>query len=544
MKLKPLVVAINACLMTTGVLFSLPIDAQANNGKNDDKKPSAQTSKQMVLAQQDMSPEGRPFYNPQEEAEMRRYEQEATRLEREVGTLRGEVVRLRQEEVSQNKRAGWRPTRPPIPRHVSHFQSERVTQGVTVTTSPYLGLRSAFDASDLVVNLSTMNEDLRLLQQRQTLENQLCEAGVEPLYVDRPLLELSGAVEGQLVNQDSNGNSNTRTNIDLTRAELDFLSYVSPVVTGMITMGYDNSPLPGIVNGGQIQGAGQRIANSRVFLKRGFLTIGDLNKLPFYFSLGQMYAPFGVYTSQLLDAPMTQVLGQTNNRIALIGFYDKGIYAEGYGFRGDAGQPSHVNNGGLNLGYKYTGAHSGFNIGAGFIGNIADSNGMQNTGASLPFFPGFGFTSETEELQHGVSGVDAHGQVDIGKLTLLGEYVTATRSFSPIDLSYNFSGAKPSAFHLEADYTAHMFCWPTVFSAAYDHSYEALGLNLPRSSYFAVITTSIWKDTIEAIEYRHDDNYPPSDFANGNNGLGYFAYPLRSVGGGVNTITVQAGIYF
>lgn len=546
MKLKPFFIAMNACLVASGLFITNQMHAQTKT--NNTTANAAQTTKQVILAQMTPdpreSPADRPYYNPNEFAEMEKYERETHALEREVSNLNREIMILRTRPVLQNKRAGWRPMRPVIPRHVTHFQGERVTQGVTVTTSPYLGLRSAFDASDLVVNLSTMNEDLRLLQQRQTLEKQLCDAGIEPLYVDRPLIELSGAVEGQLVDQDSNNNGNNRTNIDLTRAELDFLSYISQDITGLITLGYDNSPLPGIVNGGQIQGAGQRIANSRVFLKRGFLTIGNLNKFPFYFSLGQMYAPFGIYTSQLLDAPMTQVLGQTNNRIALLGFYEKGLYAEGYAFRGDAGQPSHINNGGANIGYKYTGAHTGFNVGVGGIGNIADANGFQNTGASLPFFPGFGFTSDTEDLQHGVPGFDAHGEYDIGKLALIGEFVTATRSFSPLDLSYNWGGARPRATHFEADYTSKLFCWPAVYTVAYGHSYQALGLNLPRASYFAVITTSIWKDTIEAIEYRHDDNYPPSDWSSGNNGSGTFNIPVRSPGGGVNTVTLQAGIYF
>lgn len=460
--------------------------------------------------------------------------------------------------LTSTKRTGRYPSQlPPTP--ISKLQSERITNGLTVTTSPYVGLRSAFDASDLVVYISTMNEDLRLLQQRQKLQSEILADGEIPAYFDRPMVVLSGAIEAQASNTNPYQGS-ASSNVDLTRAEFNILGYISSWATGLISMGYDNGPLPNVTIDGlttsanaQVVGAGQKVANSRFYLKRGFLTIGDLSKTPFYFTAGQMYVPFGAYTSQILDSTLPQSLGQLNERAALLGFYEKGVYLEGYLYNGETGSSnstnSRTNRGGANIGYKYSGADDiGFNVGAGIIGNLADSLDMQLTNAPVGF-QGFGFSTLTEQIQHTVPATDVHGELDIKKLSLIGEFLGANRAFDPLDLSFNGSGAKPSAMHLEADYTFNLVNWPSVFTLAYGHSWESLALNLPQNSYIVQLTTSIWKDTIEAIEFRHDSNYPSSDFANGNNtafienGIP-LPFDVRSVGGTQNTVTAQIGVYF
>lgn len=420
----------------------------------------------------------------------------------------------------------------PIP---AWLQGERLTQGITVTTSPFLGLRSAYDASDLIVNISTMNEDLRLLQQREKLETELLKENIRPLWADRSLIELSGAIESQgIFRHPFTGNPSS--DIDLTRAEFDTLVFFSSSVLGLMAMEYDNSPLPA-----NIQGSAQREANSRIFLKRGFVTVGELGVTPFYFSAGQMFIPFGIYTTQMLSNPMTETIGQTNQRVALLGFYDEGLYSSLYAFHGNTTSNS-INNGGANLGYQYNGDKFSANVGGGYLINIADSLGLQSTNNPLPnSFQGFGFDSSTEDISHKVGGLDAHGELDIGKLTLLGEYIGPTGSFATQDLSFNGDGARPQAMHLEADYSINAFDkFPTIFTIAFGHSWEALGANVPEESYIAEVNTSIWKNTIETIEFRHDNNYSSSDTFSGRG----FPTPINSSGGTQTTVIAQLGAYF
>ena len=66
-------------------------------------------------------------------------------------------------------------------------------------------------------------------------------------------------------------------------------------------------------------------------------------------------------------------------------------------------------------------------------------------------------------------------------------------------------------------------------------------LSIPESSFLSVFNISIWKNTIESFEFRHDTNYSCSDIAGGN---GAIPPIINSAGGSRNTYTLQLGVYF
>src|SRR5690606_24715043 len=93
------------------------------------------------------------------------------------------------------------------------FNAERFKHGITVTTSPILGLRSVYDAADLLYQYPSMNEDLILLQQRQSLEYFLQQVGDS--LANRAIIVLSGAIQGQIVtSRNFNGRSNGDVNLN------------------------------------------------------------------------------------------------------------------------------------------------------------------------------------------------------------------------------------------------------------------------------------------------------------------------------------------
>lgn len=415
--------------------------------------------------------------------------------------------------------------------------------GLPVTTSPYVGLRTAYDASDLIVNYPTMNEDLRLLQQRQVLDHDLADQGIDSQH--SPYVILSGAIEAQALSHNPFKNQeDTTSTVNLSRAELDTFANVGPWAQGFMSFSFDNSPLDP-----QEEGTGNPINNSRLFLQRGFLTIGNLDRSPLYFTAGQMYVPFGRYANYLLSSPATTLVGRTTARAVLLGLYKNGLYASVYAFNG-ASNPAGltgIDDFGGNVGLKYSGDFLKFNFGGGGINNIADSIVMQNTGQNINAFQGFSETEATEDIVHRVSGADVHGEIDLGKLTLLSEFVSATQSFDPLDLTFNGFGAKPRALHTEMDYTFNAFKKPSLLGIAYDESWQSLALGLPKNSYFAIFSTSIWKNTIESLELRHDIQYPSSDTAGGRcdlsiNSTGFCLNP--PTGGTDNVVTGQIGVYF
>jgi len=419
--------------------------------------------------------------------------------------------------------------------------------GSNVLSSQILNIHSDFDASDLLVNQSNMNEDLRFLQQRQTLQEIVGEAQLPS--ASRPQVFLSGKVEALGTYLDPYPNQgDSSTSLNLASAELDVLAEASPWAYGFMSMAFDGSPLNPL-----LVGSGNPVNNSRLFINRGFLTIGNLDRSPVYFSAGQEYVPFGDYTAFQLSNPVTKVEGRTNVRTVVLGYYKQGVYLSGYMLDGavQTSTSNNVNEGGVNAGYKYESDDGKLrtNIGGGYISNIAEAQGYQQNGETESgTFQGFSEFFTTEQLDHQVGGLNAHVAGGIGPFNMYSEYITAARHFDGNDLYYNNSAAKPAAFHIEGDYSTKVFTRPLSLTLAYEHTWQSLALNLPQNSYIAALNMSIWKNTIETLEFRHDINYPSSDNGGGicdplNTGVATLC-PVPSNGGSQNQVLAQIGVYF
>ncbi len=415
------------------------------------------------------------------------------------------------------------------------------TRGDTVTTSPYIGIRSAFNASDLIVNVSSMNEDLRFLQEQLRLANLLKNQRLP--YIDHPVIELSGDVVGQAYwAQSYHGSS--RHDINLTNTRFDVFAHASEWAMGYISFNYDNAGVDEL-----LQGSGFRLGNSRIFLERAFLTIGNLQYSPVYFSLGQMYVPFGRYATSAVTTALTTAVGQTNTRAALLGVNYEGFYGSVYGFRGDSDVHSTgINQWGVNAGYKYSCNDITAEGGAGYIANIADATGVQRTGFfDRDEFTGFGVSRQTEKLKHRVPAYDLHTELGYQSLGFAAEYIASTRHFANGDMNYNGHGAQPTALHVEANYRFELGAFPAAIAAAYDRSHDALALNLPKDSYIGTFNVSLWKNTIESFEYRYDENYHGNDTSAGlvpSAGGTAVTAPGPHGGGHRNLFLAQIGVYF
>lgn len=440
-------------------------------------------------------------------------------LETEVRSLQKEVAELQEAKTQGKAFLG--------------SLAEVYAHGPAVVTSPALGVRrSSDDASDLMVNLPSMNEDLQILNVRKKMDNYALAHDIS--IPQHPIIVLSGGAEGQITDRrDYTGKKSA--DVDLTRAELDVIAEASPWATATMIISYDN---------GGIIGLPDRVSNSRLYLSRGFMTIGQLNKFPVYFTLGQIYMPFGRYSNYRLTTPSTQVLGRIRQRAGVLGFDYAGFYGQVYAFPGETHVPGNVElakRGGLNLGYKRAiNDKFSFDFGAGVTGNMAESQGMLNNGQSNPNFTGF---DANKTIKSRVPGVDGYAKFSYKPITILGEYIAATKSFDPTDMTFNCKGAKPSALDIEAAYDFVLFNKPNTLAIGYGNSWDALALAVPKHDFFGEYNISIWKDTIESIEYRHNVNYGAGDKATGNNPVtGQVA--ITPPGKISNSVTLQLGIYF
>lgn len=409
-------------------------------------------------------------------------------LYREVHALEAQINSLQQQQGNAQSSTSW---------------NKLYAYGPAVATSPIIGVPK-YDGSDLLVNLPSMNEDLAVLEQNQIINDYYAKNNLAT--PDRPILAFSGSLEGQIFSY-SKFNADGKSDIDLTSTAIETVARVNPWITAMLRFEYDNLATPSY---------GSRSTGSTFKLKRGYAVVGDLNKFPLYLSFGQMYVPFGQYDNWMISEPITRTLARVEERPVVLGFSMGGVYASIYGFSGetksqDSGRLA-INQAGANLGYKYAGPGWGFNVGAGYIKNIADSLGLLNTGYTVGCHPFEGFKNHSN-IRDQVPAADVHATFNFDPFTISAEYIATTTSFNSADATFNGHGAAPRAADLEGVYKFDVQGKPTFISAGFGESWESLIFNLPKYSYFVSVGTSFIKNTVQSIEFRHDVNYSKSDIA-------------------------------
>lgn len=420
-----------------------------------------------------------------------------------------------------------------------------------VSIGPYVNIPVQFSGDNLIINDPKINTDVALLKLRKAAHEGMVKRGIHTEEdTHHSHLILSGNLEGvaqyiQYGKQNgvgSAGNNGSSSNFNLSNAEIDaYLLTPSPWVSAFMSIAYDDSLDKTISN--------SKVMNSRLYLNNGFIIIGDFLRSPLYATLGQMYVPFGTYSSVFVSTPLTKRLGRTKVRAVLMGYQqqtENAFYTALYAFQGDShgSATSRINNGGINLGYRFyiASMEMGGDFGAGWIGNIADSVGMQDTG-NQPMFNGFGGPTPfgNEKIVHRVPALDLRGKLSIrDSLDFIAEYVGVTTAFNPNDLSFQTHGARPWAVNAEAAYTFKILSKPTSIGVGYSQAIEALALGMPAKRYGMVLNTSIWHNTLQSIEVRHDINYSQSKTATGSGVL-----PLTT-GLGIydNVVTLEFDVYF
>lgn len=419
-----------------------------------------------------------------------------------------------------------------------------------VSTGPYVGVPISYSGSNLIVNSPSVNTDVQLLNVRKSIHSQLMAMGgeifKEPYHSH---LLLSGAFNAQAGYLNHSGAANggyPSTNIDVTGFSFDTIVFgPSDWTMAFVEFNYDNSsPANSVYTSSSAATPASSynsytLSNSRLFINKAFATFGDFSKSPIYGTFGQFYVPYGVYSSVFLSSPFTQVLGRTKARSIEVGFQpqcDAGFFGAAFIFRGDshASSTDKVNNGGLNFGYKYGKEYIRTSFGGSVIANIADSGGMQ-------LGTGFGNGSGNEQLVHRVPGYNVRGTFGLGThFDVIAEFIGTTNAFSPLDMSYNGNGAKPWALDTEVAYSFYILDnRPSSIGLSYQKSNQALAMGLPLSRYAAVMRTSLFRNTLQGLEFRHDREYAASATATASGGGA-----VTQTGKADNAITAEFDYFF
>jgi len=258
--------------------------------------------------------------------------------------------------------------------------------------------------------------------------------------------------------------------------------------------------------------ASEGSSSSGIQVDEVYIDAGNFAKTPFYLRAGQQYLPFGNYHRYPIEKPLTQLLSETRAVAAQLGFVDtSGLYGSLFGFNGLSKSTSpnrvKINDYGAALGYVNLNHKVGFDLGAGYLNNMADVGAIDHNIASGKYVKRVGALS-------------LHGDVMTGPFDFGARYVTALNRFSPTDFSYRKNGAttrgaKPHAASVKAGYAFSVLDHKSKVNVGYQWSYESYNvsssstdpLRLPRNRIAVSCGVYITEHVIAALELTRDHDY-------------------------------------
>ncbi|HPE78593.1 MAG: LbtU family siderophore porin [Chromatiaceae bacterium] len=305
-------------------------------------------------------------------------------------------------------------------------------------------------------------------------------------------VEISGVleVEAGYNDPDSGGSS---SDISLATAELGIAAQINDWVAGEITLLYEED-------------------DTDLEVDVATITIADPDG-PWFVSAGQQYVPFGTYETNLVSDPLTLEIGETRET-AIVGGIESGGFVGGlYVFNGDLARrgEDQIDAFGAFAGFSHEGENHGFAVNLGYISDIGDADGLQDTIQD-------NINIAVVDYDDHVAGVTLDAKVTTGPFTFIAEYTTAVDSFQANELAFNAAGAQPSAFNIEAGYSFTLVGRDATVAVAYQETDEAVALGLPEKRVAVALSVDVMENTALSFEWAHDDDYSAADGGTGASG--------------------------
>ncbi len=294
--------------------------------------------------------------------------------------------------------------------------------------------------------------------------------------------------------------------VEATRAETFAGVESSDITLATIEVFLDTAPTDYVST--HIQFLYEDDGNDNIILDEAFATWGNTDKYPLYGQAGKWVVPFGNFGTEMSTDPLTLNLGETKEATILAGVAWDSVVLEGYIYNGDSqqtGDDDNIDQGGLSLGYGGEFDGGTFDLGMGYISNIADSDEVTT-----------GLGNNATALDDYVGGADVNATVAFGDAVFRAEYMTALSSFKAGELAFNGQGAEPEAWHLEASYATSVSEKDLVIAATVQGTEESLALGLPETRIGGAITISVLENASVTAEYLYDEDYGTSDGGTGN----------------------------
>ena len=212
---------------------------------------------------------------------------------------------------------------------------------------------------------------------------------------------------------------------------------------------------------------------------------------------GNQYLPFGKFDTQMAQDPVTLDFGQAWNQHALTASSKMGkITTSAFAFTPKAKKvgSDEKQRGAYGFGVNYADEDKHAAAGVEYLSNLTESGGFAD------------FNNSSKKIP----AIAIHGSKQLGRVTLVGEHILATKSFQAGDLAdangNSLSKAsKPSATHLEADIDLNK---ERVLAVAWEGTHDAEEqIGLSKQSYGVTYRQPLYKNVTGAVELRESKDY-------------------------------------
>ena len=308
-------------------------------------------------------------------------------------------------------------------------------------------------------------------------------------------LTLSGAIEGDfLLTEGFDGDSTSEFNLDT--VELRFDLRATDWAGGVVVIDYDGD-------------------EDDIGLDEANVTLGGSETLPFFLTGGKLYAPFGDFTTTMIQDPFTLTLGEIVDEGVVAGWSGHGLSLALFALDGvdETNDSRRVNGFGVSLAWEREWDEGGLRFGGGWVNNLADADAI---GDALP-------RSEEDDilLDRSVDGLNLHGGLHYGALALHTEYTTALDSFAADEIAWKGDGARPAAWASELAWTTALKGHETTLALGFQKTWEAVALELPEYRCSVSAAVALFAGTTLHLEYYADTDYDSADDGTGDDGYGF-----------------------
>ena len=307
-----------------------------------------------------------------------------------------------------------------------------------------------------------------------------------------PYVQLSGYLESQFIAQSKNNNK-----INLTASNLDISAWVNRYMSAYTNFGVDTDD-----------------ANDQFFrMIMGFITLGNLNESPYYMSVGQMFIPFGSFsTSTSYIGTIPRGMGRILEQAVSVGYYkENGLHVTGAIYDGKTKDSGHFTNR-----FRDHTSHKRVDQ---YAGTVAYQSPFKLYDLPSSSRSGISYTNNLADalvtrnvfnragLHHYVSGIDIFNKTNVGPFVVKTEYVTALEHYSKQDITIGGKSARPGSFLGEFEYDTLVYGKGTAFVFHYSRIFNGSMTSTIKHQTGFNVTMNVLKDTVVSFEYARRGAY-------------------------------------